>query len=72
LFSGDKQKRNILTPTAAAAAFRVAWEDERVENANMLAAVTGMRNGEIIALRFQDLECDCIFVHSSYTNSINI
>ncbi len=32
----------------------------------MLAAVTGMRNGEILALRFLDLGADCLYVHSSW------
>ena len=40
LFSGDEHKRAILTPTAAAAAFRAVWADERSRLANMLAAVT--------------------------------
>jgi integrase len=69
MFSGDEKKRNILTPTAAAAAFRVEWEDERVKLANMLAAVTGMRNGEILALRFQDLGSDCLYVSSSWNKA---
>jgi integrase len=32
----------------------------------MLASVTGMRSGEIMALRFQDLGSDCIYVRSSW------
>jgi len=57
-----------LTMTSAAAVFKVDWDDEREKLANMLAAVTGMRNGEIIALQLQDLGHDCIFVHSSYNS----
>ena len=45
MFSGEERKRDILNPTAAAAAFRVAWKDDRAKLGNMLAAVTGMRNG---------------------------
>jgi len=66
LFSGDESKRNILNPTVAAAVFRAAWYDERSKLGNMLAAVTGMRNGEILALRFQDLGPDCLYVRSSW------
>ena len=66
LFSGDERKRSILTPTAAAAAFRAVWADERARLANMLATVTGMRCGEILALRFQDLGSDCIYVRGSF------
>ncbi|MCL2411090.1 MAG: site-specific integrase [Treponema sp.] len=66
MFAGEKQKRNILTPSAAAAIFRVEWQDERAKLANMLAAVTGMRSGEIQALRFQDLGVDCLYVRASW------
>ena len=66
LFSGDETKRNILTPTAAAAAFRVEWKNERAKLGNMLASVTGMRCGEIQALRFQDLGQDCLYVSGSW------
>jgi len=34
----------------------------------MLAAVTGMRCGEIQALRFQDLGADCLYVRGSWNN----
>jgi integrase len=66
LFAGEERKRHILTPTAAAAAFRIVWNDERVKNANMLASVTGMRSGEILALRVQDLGPDCLFVRGAW------
>jgi integrase len=66
LFSGEEGKRNILTPTAAAAAFRVTWKDNRAKLGNMLASVTGMRSGEILALRFQDIGSDCIYVRGAW------
>jgi integrase len=66
LFSGEAKERNLLSPTAATAAFRTEWKDERAKLANMLAAVTGMRNGEIVALRFQDIGPDCLYVRGSY------
>jgi integrase len=66
LFSGDETKRNILTPTAAAAAFRGEWKNERAKLGNILASVTGMRCGEIQALRFQDLGQDCLYVSGSW------
>ena len=66
LFTGDKKERSILSPTAAASIFRVEWPDERAKLANMLAAVTGMRLGEILALRFQDLGPDCLYVRCSW------
>jgi integrase len=66
LFSGEQHKRNILTPTTAAAIFKTNWTDERARLANMLASVTGMRMGEILALRFQDLGSDCIYVRGAW------
>ena len=66
LFTGEEKERCVLSPTAAAAAFRVEWPDERSKLANMLAAVTGMRQGEILALRLQDLGPDCLYVRGSW------
>ena len=66
LFSGEKKESNILTPAAAAAVFRVDWKDDRAKLANMLAAVTGMRQGEILALRLQDLGPDCLYVRGAW------
>jgi integrase len=72
MFSGEQQKRNILTPTAAAAAFRAVWNDDRAKLANMLAAVTGMRSGEILALRFQNLGKDCLYVRGAWNKEDGI
>ena len=66
MFAGEQRKRDILTPSAASAAFRVQWSDERAKLANMLAAVTGMRSGEILALRVQDLGSDCLYIRGSW------
>ena len=66
LFSGEERKRFILTPTAAGAAFKVVWDNERAKLANMLASVTGMRSGEILALRFQDIGPDCLYVRGAW------
>jgi integrase len=43
--------------------------DERALLANMLAAVTGMRLGEILALRLQDLGLDCLYVRGSWSKA---
>jgi integrase len=66
LFSGEERKRNILNPNAAEALFKVVWKEERAKLANMLASVTGMRSGEILALRFQDIGPDCLYVRSAW------
>jgi integrase len=72
MFSGEEKKRNILNPTAAAAAFRAVWKDDRAKLANMLASVTGMRSGEILALRFQDIGPDCLYVRGAWNRADKI
>ena len=72
MFSGEERKREILNPSAAAAAFRVTWIDDRAKLANMLASVTGMRSGEILALRFQDIGRDCLYIRGSWNRADKI
>jgi len=72
LFSGDGKERQVLSPTAATAAFRAEWKDERAKLANMLAAVTGMRQGEILALRLQDLGPDCLYVRGAWSSGYGL
>jgi len=66
LFSGEETERRILTPMIAAAIFRLDWSSKKGKFANMLAAVTGMRIGEIIALRLKNLGPDCLYVKASW------
>jgi integrase len=65
-FSGKAAERQILTPELAAVVFNAQWADERTRLANMLAAVTGLRAGEIQGLRVQDLGKDCLYVRHSW------
>jgi integrase len=65
-FSIEPKKRKILTPELAAALFKTLWKDNRARLANLLAAVTGMRAGEILALRVEDLGGDCLYVKNSW------
>jgi integrase len=65
-FSGEVEERHILTPEIVAAVFKVEWVDERARIANMLAAVTGLRSGEIRGLRVQDLGEDCLYISHSW------
>lgn len=72
MFAGEERQRNILSPTVVAAIFRAEWKNDRAKLANMLAAVTGMRSGEILALRFQDLGPDCLYVRGSWNRADKI
>jgi integrase len=65
-FSGESVERYILTPEVVEAVFKIEWKDERARLANMLAAVTGLRSGEIRGLRVQDLGEDCLYIRHSW------
>ncbi len=65
-FSGKSKPREILTKELAQAVFSIDWHDNRAKLANMLAMVTGMRAGEIAALKLKDLGRGCIYVNHSW------
>lgn len=67
-FAGDPQKRGILSNDEADAVFKVEWTDRRAFVANMLARATGMRQGEILALRISDIGLDRVFVNHSWSS----
>src|SRR5215469_10105811 len=74
---GAVMKTKLRTPAIldrkdAAAVFQVPWHNERARLANLLAAVTGMRCGEIQALRFKDLGDGCLYVRSSWIENNGI
>jgi integrase len=65
-FSGEAEERKLLTPDIVEAVFKVEWNDERAMLANMLAAVTGLRSGELRGLRVQDVGDDCLYIRHSW------
>ena len=65
-FSNDTKERKILTLEVAELLFSTEWKDERSKLANLIAMLTGMRAGEILALRKQDLGNGCIYVNHSW------
>jgi integrase len=54
-FSGKRKKRGVLTPQEAAQIFALEWKDKRAYVGNLLALTTGMRSGEVLALRKSDI-----------------
>ncbi|GHV46257.1 hypothetical protein AGMMS49546_33920 [Spirochaetia bacterium] len=66
LFSGKSKERHVLSPEQAALIFRAEWKDPRTKTANMLAAVTGLRAGEIQGLRVQDIGENCLYIRHSW------
>jgi integrase len=54
-FSEEGKKRGVLTPEEAAELFSIEWDDERVYAGNLLAITTGLRSGEVLAIRKSDI-----------------
>jgi len=65
-FSGIRKERRILTPEIAEVLFKVEWIDEWARLVNLLAAVTGLRAGEIMGLQSRDLKDEYINVRHSW------
>ena len=61
-FSIVNKERGILTEAEAAAVFGVQWEDKRAFVASLVAATTGARQGECLALRRSDIGEDTLSV----------
>jgi integrase len=66
LFSAKTPERYILTPEVVQTLFAHQWHDGRAKLANVVACCTGMRAGEILALRGIDLGKNCLYVRHSY------
>lgn len=60
------EHRGILTPEEVKKLFAVHWPDKRCYVANMLAACTGLRKGEILALKRNSVQENYIAVEHSY------
>lgn len=67
LFSGKHKKRMILTAEIAKVLFLTHWKDKRAYLANVLASITGLREGEIQALRRQDIGDGCLYIRHNWT-----
>jgi len=66
--SGKPKKRGILDLKEAGALFELRWPDERVRLANLVASTTGLRIGEILALRRSDIGSDRLMIRHSWSN----
>jgi integrase len=66
-FSSKSKRRGILKPPEVVALFKLRWNDQRALLANILAMSTGMRIGEILALRTEDIGDEYISVQNSYS-----
>jgi integrase len=55
IFTGDKVSRDILSEAETEAVFESKWADKRAYIAALLSLTTGLRSGEIRALRRSDI-----------------
>lgn len=67
-FHGKPKEREILTPEMARALFFVEWKSIFAKLANLLAMCTGLRAGEIRALRKCDLGAGCLYIKHSWSD----
>lgn len=65
--SGKARVRKVLTMEEAAAVFSTNWENDSAKLANAVAFYTGMRQGEIAALRLEDIGKDRLYVRHSWS-----
>jgi len=54
-FSGETTRRDILTEAETEKLFRIEWHDRRAYIGCLLACTSGLRSGEIRAIRQQDI-----------------
>lgn len=66
-FSGKANARGILTDDEVRRIFALEWKDERARLGNLLAATTGLRAGEIVALRIEDIGDETLSVRHSWS-----
>lgn len=65
-FSGKPKERGILTTDEIGKLFRVQWYDDRSRVASLVAATCGLRAGEVLALRPDDIDEDRLHVRHSW------
>jgi integrase len=65
-FVGKPQKPGVLSVTETNTVFNTAWPDSRSYVGNLLAATTGMRSGEVLAVKLSDIEGDILNVNHSW------
>lgn len=65
--AAKSKKREVLTLEQAMSVFCTEWENDTAKLANMLAFYTGMRQGEIAALRLEDIDADRIYIRHSWS-----
>jgi integrase len=68
-YSSQQKNRGVLSPNEAAELFSLKWESEMGFLINIVAMSTGLRVGEILALRLEDIGGKYLSVTRSYSNT---
>jgi integrase len=66
-FSGTPRTRGILTDKEALSLFTVEWKEERSRIASLLSMSTGLRAGEVLALKLCDIGKDRLYINHSWS-----
>jgi len=66
-FSGTPEKRGVMTPLEAATIFESDWKDLRSYTGNLLSLTTGLRAGEVLALRKSDIGDKVLHIRHSWS-----
>jgi integrase len=66
-YSAKGKKRGVLSPREAAELFKLEWKDERSTLINLVAMTTGLRLGEIVALKVEDVGEEYLTVEHSFS-----
>ena len=64
---GTPEKRGVLTPAEAAAIFKTEWKDTRAYTGNLVSITTGIRAGEVLALRKSDIGEKVLYIRHSWS-----
>lgn len=67
-FASKSKERHILTPDVVTKLFNVEWAHDAYRLANLVASLTGMRCGEVQALRLCDILDGALQVSRSWSN----
>jgi len=66
-FVAKPKKRGILDDEETQKLFAVAWKNERAYVGNLVAATCGLRAGEVLALRTEDIGLDRLFIRQAWS-----
>lgn len=65
--SQKSKMRSILTMEQAASLFKMEWDNDTAKLSCSLALYTGLRQGEVVALRLEDIGVDRLYIRHSWS-----